>query len=144
VTYSCTCCGEVHDDLPDLTFGMPAHTHHIPESERPKRVKIDSDLCSVDGEEFFIRGVLRIPIVNHTQDLGFGVWVSRKKENFQTYVENFDSAEIGPFFGWLSNEFNFGGQPTLNLKTMVHFQGKGIRPLTEYRRARFDDLLTHR
>jgi hypothetical protein len=25
----------------------------------------------------------------------------------------------------------FGGEPTLNLKTMVHFQGKGLRPKIE-------------
>ena len=131
MSYSCTCCGKVHDDLPDVAFDMPGYARSIPGDEQSQRVKIDSDLCAVDQEHFFIRGVLLIPIINHNQSLGFGVWVSQKRENFQCYLANYDSEKIGPFFGWLSNEFNFKGQPTLNLKTMAHFQGNGQRPLIE-------------
>ena len=85
----------------------------------------------VDDEYYFIRGVIKIPIHDYEQDLGFGVWVSQKKENFETYLENYDTPDIGPFFGWLSNEFKFGGVSTLSLKTMAYFQGDGQRPLIE-------------
>lgn len=117
--------------MPDLTFDRPGYVNSISEEEREARVKIDADLCAVDGEHFFIRAVLLIPIVDSDENLGFGVWVSQKKENFETYVNNYDTSEIGPFFGWLSNEFNYGGKPTTNHKTMAHFQGGGQRPLIE-------------
>jgi hypothetical protein len=131
VTYTCSCCGKVHEGLPDLSFDRPGYVAEVPEEEMKDRVKLNEDLCIVDGEHYFIRGVLKIPIHNYDQDLGFGVWVSQKKENFETYLNNYDTSDIGPFFGWLSNEFRFGGQPTTNLKTMAHFQGNGQRPLIE-------------
>jgi len=131
VTYTCACCGEVHEDLPDLSYDRPSYAAEVPDEEFEKRVKLNEDLCVVDDEYYFIRGVLKIPIHENEQDLGFGVWVSQKKENFETYLENYDTPDIGPFFGWLSNEFKFKGEPTLSLKTMAHFQGNGQRPLIE-------------
>jgi hypothetical protein len=131
MSYVCSCCGEIHEDLPDLAFDRPTSAHHIPVKERPKRVRLDDDVCIVDEEHYFIRGVIEIPIHDHPDTFGIGAWVSLKPENFQTYVEHFDSAEIGPFFGWLSNEIWFGGAPTLNLKTMAHFRGGGLRPSIE-------------
>ena len=131
VSYTCSCCGEVHDDLPDISFDMPGYAADVPEEEQEDRVKLDEDLCVVDGEYYFIRAVLKIPIHDNDEDLGFGVWVSHKKENFETYLNNYDTSEIGPFFGWLSNEFMFGGKPTTSMKTMAHFQGNGLRPVIE-------------
>ena len=131
MTYTCSCCGEVHGDLPDLSYDRPSYASDVPDDEFDERVKLNEDLCVVDDEHYFIRGVLKIPIHENDQDLGFGVWVSQKEENFETYLENYDTADIGPFFGWLSNELNFLGESTLNLKTMAHFQGDGQRPLIE-------------
>ena len=131
MTYTCTCCGEIHENLPDLVFDRPTLAAAIPAEEFADRAQLDEDLCIVDEEHYFIRGVLRVPIHEHEEDLGFGVWVSQKKENFETYVDNFDSTDIGPFFGWLSNEFMYGGQSTISLKTMAHFQSEGFRPLIE-------------
>jgi hypothetical protein len=59
------------------------------------------------------------------------VWVSQKSENFDAYLENFDSDQIGPFFGWLSNNISFYAEETLNLKTMAHFRSGGLRPRLE-------------
>lgn len=129
MSYTCACCGEVHDSLPDITFDRPGYAAQVPEEDQTSRVKLDEDLCVVDDEHYFIRVVLKIPIHDHEDDFGFGVWVSQKKENFETYLENFDTPDIGPFFGWLSNEFSYGDKPTTSLKTMAHFQGNGQRPL---------------
>lgn len=131
MTYTCSCCGEIHDDLPDLSFDRPSYASDVADDEFDKRVNLNEDLCVVDDELYFIRGVIKIPIRENEQNLGFGVWVSLKKENFEAYLENYDTPDIGPFFGWLSSEFKFGGEPTLSLKTMAHFQGNGQRPLIE-------------
>ncbi|MBT9310833.1 DUF2199 domain-containing protein [Leptothoe kymatousa] len=129
MTYKCKCCGKIHDALPDLGFDRPTYAASVPDGEFTSRVQLDQDLCVLDEEHYFIRGILLIPVHGYEQDFGLGVWVSQKKENFERYVDNFDTADIGPFFGWLSNEFMYGDQSTLSLKTMAHFQGEGLRPL---------------
>lgn len=129
--YVCTCCGQTHDGLPDLAFDQPAYARDVPENERETRVQLGTDLCVVDDEFYFIRGVIEIPLRGSEEKFGIGAWVSQKASNFQTYVENYDTPDIGPFFGWLSNNFLYCGAQALNLKTMVHFRGQGKRPSIE-------------
>jgi hypothetical protein len=131
VSYQCATCGEIHDDLPDVAFRWPDPYFDVPESERAARTQGTSDTCVIDDEHFFVRGVILVPILGGSDQFGLGVWVSQKRENFQTYLDNFDTPEIGPFFGWLSNRIAFYERDTFLLKTMVHFQGMNQRPLIE-------------
>jgi len=133
MSYVCATCGETHDGLPDIGFKWPDPYFGVPESERDERIVSTSDVCSIDDEEFFIRGVLLIPVHDVEQRFGVGVWVTQSRENFQTYRDNFNSAEIGPFFGWLSNELPFYEESTWALQTNAHFQGNDQRPLIEPR-----------
>jgi Uncharacterized protein conserved in bacteria len=126
--YHCHSCGQVHDDLPDLGADYPDVWYAIPESERKERLVITSDTCIVDGETFLIRGVIEIPLTDEPEVFGFGVWVSQKKESFHTYLANFESAEIGPFFGWLCTSIRYYDGGTEHLKTMAHFRGGKVRP----------------
>ena len=129
MSFKCTVCGQIHEGPPDLGFQWPDYYFGVPEAEREKRIKGDTDVCVIDSEDYFIRGVLFIPVPDFDRDYGLGVWVSQKKENFETYIDNYDTSEIGPFFGWLSNCIPFFELDTLNLQTMVHFQGNGQLPL---------------
>lgn len=131
MSYRCATCGETHDDLPDLGFRWPDPYFAIPEAERAVRIWGNSDTCAIDDEDFFIRGVILIPIVESSDHFGLGVWVSQKRENFETYLANFDTPDIGPFFGWLSNSIPFYDPDTWALKTRAHFQGRKQRPLIE-------------
>jgi len=129
VAYRCGICGKDHDGLPDVAYRWPDPYFGVPESERSKRIHGTSDICSIDNEDFFIRGIILMPIKDSAQEFGIGVWVSQKRENFQTYLDNFDSSGIGPFFGWLCNRISFYREDTWALKTMAHFQGNNKRPL---------------
>ena len=131
MTWKCSVCGEAHDNLPDIGYKWPDYYFSVPESERDNRIHGTSDTCVVDDEHFFIRCVLLIPVHDHEQKFGLGVWLSQSRESFETYMENFDSAEIGPFFGWFSNSLPFYEIETLSLKAMAHFQGQNQRPLVE-------------
>jgi hypothetical protein len=126
----CHCCGQVHDGLPDIGFDKPSPAQSISSEDWPDRVVLTDDTCIIDEEDFFIRGVLVIPVHGDEKGLGFGVWVSQKQENFQAYVAHPDSAEIGPYFGWFATEIG-PYAPTLSLKTKAHFQGNNQRPLIE-------------
>src|SRR5262249_17675117 len=131
MSYRCSTCGEGHDDLPDIGMDKPDYYAEVPEGERAKRIELTPDTCVIDNEDFFIRGVIEIPILDHPQRFGFGIWVSQKRENFYTYLNNYDSSEIGPFFGWLSTRISYYEEDTLCLKTMAHFRGGGERPSIE-------------
>ncbi len=103
------------------------------DEQRKAIAKKSDDLCSINDEGFFVRGVIELPIIGHDRYFGLGVWVSLKKENFYRYVELFDSKDPsgnGPYFGWLCNQL-WGYPDTLNLKTNVHLRPAPARPLVK-------------
>ena len=89
MSYRCSTCGELHDGLRDIGMDYPDHYWDVPEEERPQRIGFTSDTCVIDDEDFFIRGVIEIPIHDYPRNFGLGVWISQKRENFNTYLENF-------------------------------------------------------
>lgn len=131
MSYRCRTCGELHDDLPDIAAAKPDHWFTIPEAERAKRSHLSADRCIIDNEDYFIRGVLLIPVHDQEQPFGFGVWVSQSRENFYTYLHNPDTDEIGPFFGWLCTRIRNYAEDTTSLKTMAHFRSGNLRPTIE-------------
>lgn len=131
MSYRCSTCGEAHEVLPHIGIDYPDHYWEVPEAERGPRVVLTTDTCVIDGGHYFIRGVIEIPVHEYPENFGFGVWVSQKKENFETYLKNFDSNAIGPFFGWLCTNIVYYEERTLLLKTMAHFRGDGQRPSIE-------------
>lgn len=128
MSYQCSTCGEIHEGLPDIGADKPDMWWMIPEEERDQRINLSSDTCIINDKSYFIRGIIEIPILDQADSFGFGVWVSQKKENFFTYLENFDSAKIGPVFGWLCTRLGCYEQDTTSLKTMAHFYGGNQRP----------------
>jgi hypothetical protein len=99
---------------------------------------LTEDFCVMNGEKFFIRCRLPLPVIG-TSDVAFGfnVWSSLSKQNFDLYFETFDGGkqgELGPWFGWFSNRLQ-GYPDTLNLKCFVHPQSNRMRPLIELERS---------
>ena len=126
MSYTCAICGEEHPDLPHI--GSPSPLYWSDELKDDPESLLTKDLCIVRRTDFFVRGVIEIPVHDYEHEFGWGVWVSHKKENFEAYKENFDKADIGPFFGWLSTRIDYFKEPTINLKTMAHYRGEGLRP----------------
>ena len=124
--YTCTICGEEHTDLPHI--GSAAPFHWADELAQDPNSLLTKDLCIIEGRDFFVHGVIEIPVHDYEYGFGWGVWVSHKKENFEIYQEHFDAADIGPFFGWLCTEIGYYPESTLGLKTMAHYRGRGLRP----------------
>jgi hypothetical protein len=129
--YRCATCGQTHGDLPHIGADKPDPWWDVAEEERDRRIELTSDTCVIDNASYFIRGVVEVPVHGQPEPFGFGVWVSQKKENFFTYLKHFDSADVGPFFGWLCTRIAFYPEDTLHLKTMAHFRGGGLRPAIE-------------
>jgi hypothetical protein len=126
MSYTCSICGEEHTDLPDIGANTPFQWSD--EFANDSNSLLTEDLCIIQGRDYFVRGIIEIPVHDYKREFGWGVWVSHKKENFEIYREHFDTPDIGPFFGWLSTEIDYFSQSTLQLKTMAYYQGNGLRP----------------
>jgi hypothetical protein len=132
--WTCKCCGKQFNSLP-MSFAplAPDPWLAIPEAERAKRGKIDSDLCVIDQEWFFVRGCVEIPVHGHRDAFVWGVWVSVSKTSFERILELWNvktRKQDHPFFGWLCNEISIYPK-TFGLKTHVHLRNNGVRPLIE-------------
>jgi len=131
MSFRCPCCGKHHDDLPHVGIDKPDQWWDVPEEERAQRLVLTEDTCILDNEHYFIRGVIEIPVHDYPDSFGFGVWVSQKRENFLAYLQQPDSADIGPFFGWLCTRIAYYEDNTLFLKSRAFFREGNLRPLIE-------------
>ena len=132
--WTCRCCGKQFNTLPlDFACEAPDHWAQMPESERGARSRIDSDLCVIEDETFFVRGCLEIPIVNLNNHFTWGVWVSVSRQSFERVLELWNAPVVEnepPKFGWLCNKISLYPS-TINLKTNLHLRAGNARPLIE-------------
>ncbi len=95
---------------------------------------LSNDICIVNGEDYFIRCVLYLPILGTSNEkLGYGVWSSVSEANFKKYRNTFNEPkqdQIAPWFGWLSNSLK-GYPDSFKLKCNVFLQNDHKRPLIE-------------
>jgi hypothetical protein len=146
MTFTCSCCGQVHDGLADLVFAAPFYYYTVPPDQRERRCVLTSDLCSIDDTDFFIRGCLDIPIIGRDEHFSWGAWCSVSRANFETYRATFmdpRQTDIGPFLGWLS--VRLPGYPdTLTLKVMAHVRDERMRPSFELEQSEHPLSAEHR
>lgn len=131
--FKCATCDEWHEGMPTFGAEAPLYYYSVPPEEREERCELSSDTCIVDGEFFFVRGCIEIPVADADEPFAWGVWVSIKRSNFFEYMDKFESpdrAALGPYFGWLSANFRVYPDSE-NLKTNLHLREPGLRPLIE-------------
>lgn len=141
--WSCPCCGLKHGGLFDLTCAKPdvwqGSEEWRPNSEiRTSSNILTEDFCILNGEHFFVRCILSLPIITKPDiSFGFGAWATLSRKNFDLYLDTFDSGEqagLGPWFGWFSNRLN-GYPDTLNLRSQVRPRDGRQRPYIELESA---------
>ncbi|HEY2135514.1 MAG TPA: DUF2199 domain-containing protein [Xanthobacteraceae bacterium] len=133
-TWTCSCCGKQFDDLP-LAWDVraPEHYEEIPESERQARAELTTNFCSIDGDAFYIRGLIEIPVIGRTEKLAWGAWASLSSASKETVLRVWDRPDRdneGPFFGWLGSAMPLY-PTTLHLKTRVHLRAPPLVPYIE-------------
>ncbi len=136
--WRCRRCGELHEGLPlDLAFDAPAYWYALSAEERASSESVlGDDLCVIRGDDtadFFIRGVLPIPVPELADDFVYGVWTTLSERSYRRVLELWDDprrVEEPPYFGWLSNRIP-GYPDTLNLKARVHTRSLDRRPTIE-------------
>jgi hypothetical protein len=141
--WKCHSCEEWHTG-PCLDFSYNAPIYWSEEDEKANQASLrnvdqspstflDEDLCIINDEDFFVRGILHLPIIGTAETFRWGIWGSLSRENFQKLVSVFDDLErvdLPPMFSWFSN--NISEYPdTLNLKMYAHVREPGDRPIFE-------------
>lgn len=129
-SFVCPCCGERHIGLPDIAFASPIFWNQADAEAKPTDNRLNSDFCIVDGEHYFIRCVLDLPIQDTDEVLGWGVWVTQSKSNFDLYGETFDATPERQTFGYLANQLPTYPD-TVNMPTQVQWRAGGVRPTIE-------------
>ncbi|WP_406231204.1 DUF2199 domain-containing protein [Nocardia sp. NBC_01009] len=131
--FLCSYCGKEHDGLP-FSYGAVAPAYWNEGLEGGAGSVLGDEQCVIGGEHFFIRARLILPIVDSESEFEWGVWVSLSESSFARATELWTSPERvqePPHFSWLSTELPTYEPTTLNLKTKVHSQPVGVRPMVE-------------
>jgi hypothetical protein len=135
ISYLCRCCGERHDGLA-MSYGTTAPAYWDPALAGDEASMLEQEQCIIKAEHFFVRGRLVIPVTGAPPGTEFdwGVWVSLSRQNFAGAMSLWNTVgreQTEPYFGWLSTELPLYQPSTLSLKTHVHTQPVGKRPLVE-------------
>jgi hypothetical protein len=131
-TFTCHSCDQPHAG-PPMSYFLPAPDQWSPElAANPKNV-LEQELCIIEGQGYFVRGLIEIPVPARDDVFSWDVWVSLSRDNFMRTVDLWDEPgreNQPPSFGWLCNAIS-GYPSTLNLKTNVHARPVGQRPSIE-------------
>jgi hypothetical protein len=133
--FQCASCGQYHVGMPSFGWDWPVPYLLVPEAERATRVELTPDTCVIDGEWFFARGCLEIPVEGHNEPFSWGAWVSLSRESFGRYTKLLNDKNREPgarYVGWLCSvipEYPVPGEQLL--KAALHVRPWPTRPYIE-------------
>jgi hypothetical protein len=128
--FRCHTCGKWHEGLP-LDYAYDAPHYWSDDLKSDPDSFLNSDLCVIKNQDFFVRGLIEIPVRGSDQPFRWGVWTSLSKKNFDKIAELWDNPKLldePAYFGWLSSSIGIYPE-TLNLKANVHSRSIRERPL---------------
>lgn len=137
--FACACCSSAQRGLMALTRVMPEAIFDLPPAEREARAKTSPDLAVLDSNRFFIRAVLRMPILRCIAPFEFGVWAEVAKQDFRRYLDEYDNPN--PQFGPLACSLNSDLAPytgSIDLPAFLTMQPNKHRPLVWFEGADHD------
>lgn len=110
--WTCRTCKQPHTGAFDLACHRPDPWNGDDRYEPNSAIRLDGDFlsedfCVIGGEHFMVRCVLEIPVHGLKGRFAFGCWGSLKREDFEIYLEHFDSGTLPdnlPWFSWLVND----------------------------------------
>jgi hypothetical protein len=113
VGFTCSVCGEAHaGETRDIRMDLPHRIYLLDEDERERRSWVGEDsavLHGDDGERFFVRALLELPIDGEDAYFGYGAWIEVSADDFETLRELWHDEEgwrSEPFAGTLANELS--------------------------------------
>jgi hypothetical protein len=99
-------------------------------SKNQRKTFLDEDFCAINDHDFFVRGIIHLPIIGAGETFRWGVWGSLSRENFEILLKKHEDPkriELPSMFSWLSTQIP-EYPDTLSLKMYAHIREPGIRP----------------
>lgn len=140
IRFRCSSCNKLHEGLPDLHFEAPEAVLQMSADERDSRALLTSDFCILDGEQFFIRGILRVPVQGVDDNIGWGAWCRVYWRPFKTCYQAASrpgEVPIAPFGAWLATRLP-GYEDSLDLPCSLRFSPEAGRSQIELRPSDHD------
>ena len=145
--WKCGSCDEWHSG-PCLDFSTNAPYYWRKEHEASSLLNpstnllecptfLDQEYCAIEGRDFFVRGIIFLPIIGTSEHFCWGVWGSLSRENFQTifkFSEKSNRVELPPMFSWMSSQLAEYPE-TLGLKMSVRLSNPRSYPTFELERS---------
>jgi hypothetical protein len=95
---------------------------------------LGEEQCVIASEQFFVRAIIRLAVLDAADSFEWGVWVALDEVNFlrmNALWEVEGREDEPPILGWLSSHLPVYEPTTLAHETSVHTQPVGLRPLVE-------------
>lgn len=130
--YKCSSCDKTHANWPALGYSSPVYYSDLSADDKNGIAELSSDFCVIKNEDQtdrFIRGVLKVPVIDSCQDLEYGLWFSLSEKSFEDYKAKYykeDNEDV--YFGCISNNIE-GYKSTIVIPCNVCVQMNGLRPL---------------
>ncbi len=126
----CSHCGEpASSHQLERSFGLPDAVFALKGEERVRRAGGSTDLYVLDKKQFFIRGVLYLPVTDSERKFGIGFWAEVDRDVAVWYADHYeeDLAAEQKAAGLLANDFPAIGE-TLRLPVVINWGNKTSRP----------------
>ena len=91
-------------------FRRPDETAVLTDDQRSARVQENADLTVLDGQRFFVRGVLPLPVKARDAPYNIGLWVEVSQRSFERIYELWDAPSQSsepPVEARIANELPF-------------------------------------
>jgi hypothetical protein len=141
-SYVCSSCGKTHEGLPtDWSFKLPDEVFDLSYLDKYRRTRSNTDLCALDEDRFFVRGLLAIPFTHREGDFGLGVWAEVPKAVHDFYLDNYSNelAQGTKAEGTLANTIP-GFSKITDQPLEIQFQNAKCRPFFVFPRSAEHEL----
>lgn len=132
--FYCTICSKFHAGQPTSHASDSPDTYAgITQAEREHRAILGTDQCVIDQEQYFLRGIIEIPIIGIDETFIWGAWARVWEKDYEEMSDSWETPgrekTIGPYKGRLNNNIPTYDPETFNLKCTIRIQPVGSRPL---------------
>lgn len=134
--YTCSVCGEYHDELMlDIRLGLPDDVFALTGEERERVAELGDDWCVLRGEQprFFTRALLELPVPELETYFGYGLWAELDEVGFARIRELWDDPrgpDEPPFAARIANELA-PYEATNGLPVLIRLRDVDLLPSAE-------------
>jgi hypothetical protein len=141
MTFTCDVCGETHaGETRDIRMGLPQPIFLLDEDERERRAYVEEDfavLHAENGDRFFVRALLELPIAGEEGYFGYGSWIEVSEADAIALGQLWNDEQgegSSPFPGTLANELSPYAF-TEGLPVQIRLRDVQLLPLVELEEA---------